>query len=126
MAQTANLNRSDHQTLLPPPNTTKLRLGYVLTGVCDSVRGGGERGGLCSNMHHRSHDWGEGGLCPGEGVSVRESPRTVMSGRYVSYWNAFLSLISLRPHLLLLQIRPLCLIHIAAYVPFLEEYPHYP
>ena len=26
----------------------------------------------------------------GEEVSVRETPRTVMSGRYTSYWNAFL------------------------------------
>ena len=38
-----------------------------------------------------------GGLCPpvGGGVSVqeeavRETPRTVMCGRYTSYWNAFL------------------------------------
>ena len=41
-----------------------------------------------------------GGLCPGGslsgwrslsgGVSVRETPRMVMSGRYASYWNAFL------------------------------------
>ena len=28
-----------------------------------------------------------GGLCPG--VSVRETPSTVKSGRYTSYWNAF-------------------------------------
>ena len=32
----------------------------------------------------------QGGLCLGEGVSVRETPRTVKSGRYASYWNAFL------------------------------------
>ena len=40
-----------------------------------------------------------GGLCPGrslsrgvsvQGVSVMETPRMVMSGRYASYWNAFL------------------------------------
>ena len=30
------------------------------------------------------------GLCPG-GISVRETPRTVKSRRYASYWNAFLS-----------------------------------
>ena len=30
-----------------------------------------------------------GGLCPG-GVSVRETPSTVTSGQYTSYWNAFL------------------------------------
>ena len=30
-------------------------------------------------------------LCPGvQGVSVRETPRMVTSGRYSSYWNAFL------------------------------------
>ena len=119
MAQTANLNRSDHKTLLPP--ATKLRLGYVLTGVCDSVRrgGGGVSVPACTIGHMT------GGLCRGGGLCW-ETPRTVMSGRYASYWNAFLSLISLRPHLLLLQIRPLCSIHIAAYVTFLEEYPHYP
>ena len=41
----------------------------------------------------------QGGLCPGEvsvqGVSVRETPqtetpRTVASGRYASYWNVLL------------------------------------
>ena len=46
----------------------------------------------------------EGGLCPGGSlsrgtsvwevsvreVSVRETPHTVTSGRYASYWNAFL------------------------------------
>ena len=59
------------------------------------------KGGLCP-MHHRSHDqgclcpWGVsvwGCLCPGW-VSVRETPqtetpRTVVRGRYASYWNAF-------------------------------------
>ena len=72
-------------------------------------------GGLCPSMHHRSHDQGSlcpggslsgggallggslsgggsvsrRGLCPGE-VSVRETLRMVMIGRYASYWNAFL------------------------------------
>ena len=31
-----------------------------------------------------------GGLCPGESLSWSKIPRTVKSGRYVSYWNAFL------------------------------------
>ena len=31
----------------------------------------------------------KGGLCPGR-VSVRETPNTVKSRRYASYWNAFL------------------------------------
>ena len=43
-------------------------------------RGGGD---LCPSMHHRSHD-------QGRGVSVRETPCTVTSGWYASYWNAFL------------------------------------
>ena len=39
-------------------------------------------GGLCPSMHYRSHDrW----------VSVRGGlPRLVTSGRYATYWNAFL------------------------------------
>ena len=58
--------------------TTKLGQGYVFTRVCDSV--------------HRGI-----GLCPAGGVSVWGSlchgdPPTVMSGRYASYWNAFLLL----------------------------------
>ena len=43
-------------------------------------------GGLCP--------WGgslSGGLCPGGSVT-KTPPRTVMSGRYTSYWNAFLFL----------------------------------
>ena len=32
-----------------------------------------------------------GSLCPGGSLSLsRETPRTVTSGRYTSYWNAFL------------------------------------
>ena len=46
------------------PNTTKLRLGYVLTGVCDSVRGGGGEGvsvPTCTTGH----------MTGGRGVSVQ-------------------------------------------------------
>ena len=68
---------------------TKLGHGYVFTRVCDSVHGGGgflSRGGLCPGGVSVP-----GGSLSG-GVSVRGacSPRTVMSGRYASYWNAFL------------------------------------
>ena len=46
------------------------------------------RGGLSRGVSVR------GCLCPGmslsRGVSVRETPHTVKSGRYASYWNAFL------------------------------------
>ena len=45
--------------------------------LCLCPEGGLCLGGLCL-----------GGLCPGE--SVRETPRTVKSGQYASYWNAFL------------------------------------
>ena len=72
---------------------------------------GGAGRSLCPSMHHRSHDKGGSlsgrGLSPGGslsravqgrslsggslsgGVSVRETPRTVTSGQYASYWNAF-------------------------------------
>ena len=88
--------------------------------TCVSFCSQGEGEGLCPCMYHRSHDQGglcpgdlcpggiclEGGVCPvkrcpggslsarrslsGRGVSVRETPYTVTSGRYASYWNAFL------------------------------------
>ena len=48
---------------------TKLREGNVFTPVCDSV--------------HKEGLWPWGGTCQG-------APRTVTSGRYASYWNAFL------------------------------------
>ena len=55
---------------------------HVPSGV--SLSAGLCLGGLCPE-----------GLCPGRGslsagVSVRETPRTVMSGWYASYWNDFL------------------------------------
>ena len=39
------------------------------------------------SMHHRSHD--KGGLHP-EGVLIMTSNGSHCSGRYASYWNAFL------------------------------------
>ena len=71
------------KNLLAPAN--EVCEGYVFTGVCLSTGGGSPSGG---------------GLCPGEEVSVRETPqtetpRTVMSRRYASYWNAFLFLASI-------------------------------
>ena len=87
----------------------KLRQGKVFTHLCDSVHGGG------SSV--------QGGLCPGGGVSVQEggfclvggslsrrgsfsrgslsrglcpgNPHTVTCGRYASYWNTLLSIITL-------------------------------
>ena len=59
--------QNEHNLLLP--TATQLRKGNVFTPVCDSVHG---RGGLCSSMHHRSHD--QGGLCPrGGGLCTGES-----------------------------------------------------
>ena len=61
-----------------PGTNENLGQGNVFTSVCHSVH----RRGLS--------------LCPGWGVSVKEGlcqgepPRTVKSGRYASYWNAFL------------------------------------
>ena len=58
---------------LPPAN--EVCEGYVFTGICLSIRG--------------SLSGGQGSLSRGTGV--RETPRTVKSRRYTSYWNAFLS-----------------------------------
>ena len=88
------------EILLPP--VTKLRKVMFLHLSVILVTGG-----LCSSMYHSSHD--QGGLCLGgsmsrrfyvQGVSVQggllgtppqtETPRTVTSGQYASYWNAFL------------------------------------
>ena len=49
-------------------------------------------------MHHKSHN--RGGLCPGGslprgGLCQGDTPR-VTSGRYASYWNAFLCYSSFR------------------------------
>ena len=57
--------------------------GLCLTGLCP--------GGLCPG-------WGAGSVFVRRGVSVREilHARTVMSRRYVSYWNAFLFKIYVR------------------------------
>ena len=93
---------------LPP--ATKLRQGNVFTPVCHSVHRGevSVQGGLClgGSLSREVSFQGvsvlgvsvQGGLCPGgsmsRGVSVwREvsvRPHTVTSGRYASYWNAFL------------------------------------
>ena len=82
----ANNNNSNNWPLLKFQNSslppaTKLRQGNVYTLVCDSV--------------HRE------GLCPGRGVSVRETSRhhTVTCGWYASYWNAFFFFLILRRQL---------------------------
>ena len=100
------------------PHTMKLRQGNVFTPMCHSAH---REGGLYTSIHHRPNDQGgslsRGDLCPwgslskgvsvqrisvqgisvkgslSRGVSVRETPRTVTSGRYASYWNAFLLLL---------------------------------
>ena len=56
---------------LPPAN--EVSKGNVFTGVCLSKEGG----------------------TLSRGVSVRETPRTVKSGRYAPYWNAFLLLVGM-------------------------------
>ena len=84
------------------PAATKLGQGNVFTGVCDSVHGGGVV----------VWSWGGGGLIPGGlqffggclqffggspifgGLQIFGNPPPIwlMSGRYASYWNAFLSI----------------------------------
>ena len=85
--------------------------GNVFTPVCHSVHGGGVSVSACITGHMTGDSLSSGGslsrgvsvpgggplsnggLCPGalcpRGVSVGETPHTVMSGRYISYWNAF-------------------------------------
>ena len=75
-----------------------LCLGFSVQGGL-SVQGGSlsggslcRQGGLCTGRGSLSR---QGGLCPGRGVSVQgvsvgETPHTLTSGRYASYWNAFL------------------------------------
>ena len=94
---------------VPACTTGHMTRGFCPWGFCPE--GGLCRGGLCLG------DLCPGGLCPGgslssgrgvsvqgggwcprglclgvsvQGVSVRETPYTVTSGRYASYWNAFL------------------------------------
>ena len=77
--------------------------GSLYKGV--SVWGISVQGGLCPGGSLSRGGSVQGGLCPGgalsrgvsvqgvslsRGVSVRETPRTVTSGWYASYWNAFL------------------------------------
>ena len=71
-------------TILLLPPATKLGQGYVFTRVCDSVH----RGVGVVSVSVLGVGVGLS-LCPG-GVSVMETPCAVMSGRYASYWNAFL------------------------------------
>ena len=90
---------------------TKMREGSVFRGVCLSTGGSRSlsrgslsegslsRGGLCPGRVSVQRGGGlcpRGSLCRGEGVSVQGGlcqgdPHMVMSGRWASYWNAFLS-----------------------------------
>ena len=62
--------------------------GNVFTPVCDSVH----RSGLCpaGRVSIKGSLPRAGGGSPSRGVTVRETPRTVKSRRYTSYWNASL------------------------------------
>ena len=71
---------------LPP--ATKLGKGYIFTGVCDSVHGGGWSG-LVGGAWSRGS--GPGGV-PGLGGCLVETPQDgYCCGQYASYWNVFLS-----------------------------------
>ena len=73
---------------------------YVQGGLClgGSLSRGLYPGGLCPGglcpqgwvSVHRGGSLSTGSGSLSEGVSVRETPGTVTSGRYSSYWNAFL------------------------------------
>ena len=83
---------------------TKLLEGHVFIPVCDSVHGvgGALSRGLCPRGLCPGGSLSKGGLCLGDlcsgnslgclclGVFARKTPRTVKSGQYTSYWNAFL------------------------------------
>ena len=73
---------------------TKLRQGYVFTGVCDSVNSGvvpGPRGVLGPGGVPGPGVPGPGGMgaCT-PGVPGGDPPDGYCCGRYASYWNAFL------------------------------------
>ena len=82
--ETAHKNIQTWKRFLPSANEVAAR--QFFTPVCDFVHGGGLSV--------------QGGLFPGKGISVhgvsvqrvpvRETPHTVKSGWYASYWNAFL------------------------------------
>ena len=61
--------------------------GLCPGGLCPQGWVSVHRGGSLSTWGGSLSTWG-GSLS--EGVSVRETPRTVTRGRYSSYWNAFL------------------------------------
>ena len=84
---------------LPP--ATKLWQGNIFTSVCQEfcplgghawqggMHGGGMPGG---GVHGRGHAW-QGGVCSGGTCmagGVRGRKNDNCSGRYASYWNAFL------------------------------------
>ena len=79
--------------------------GNIFTGVCLSTGGSSSGGSLCPGWSLSRGVYIQGGLCPirdlcpggslswgslSRVTSVRETPRMVKSGRYASYWNAFL------------------------------------
>ena len=82
------------EVLLFLPPATKLGQGYIFTGVCDSVHGGGcllsggsgpgGGGDVCSQGVP-----GPGGVSGPGGVPGGDPPG-YCCGRYASYWNAFL------------------------------------
>ena len=93
-------NVSNALFLLPPAGSCG-KVMFLHLSVSHSVHGGV----LCPSMHHRSHDWGGRSLSGGGSVQGRVSvqggswsgrppPCTVSRGRYASYWNAFLFVMS--------------------------------
>ena len=66
----------DQWVLVYLPPATKLGQGYIFTGVCDSVHGGG--GGLVM-----------GGACSRGGCLVEDPPGWLLMRKAASYWNAF-------------------------------------
>ena len=110
MAKSGRYASSWNVFLLPP--AMKLGLGYISTGICDSVHRGGV-GGVCSGGCVCSR-WGDacswgclllGGSAPGEGacfwggclVPGGHLVETPQDGYccvwYASYWNVFLLLV---------------------------------
>ena len=76
-------------TYLPPAN--EVCEGYVFTGVCHSVHGEGRAWLLPGG--HAWLLWGACMAAPG-GVHGFSDEIRSMSGRYASYWNAFLSTVN--------------------------------
>ena len=86
------------------PAATKLGQGNVFTGLCDSVHGGSAsvHAGIPPPPPRSRPPWSRPPLPRGETPPEADSGIRSTSGRYASYWNAFLFLAKI----MMIQILP--------------------